>query len=105
MSNVATFEARVATALDQTRALMLNLRHCRDDLWSASLGANYEAAYNGASNPNPTDIPTGGAITQNQMNNAIAAIDSLLDAYEAGTVSESVNIVAEFAPDVLNNGT
>jgi hypothetical protein len=38
------------------------------------------------------------------MNNAISAIDAIIDAYEAGTVSESLNIVAEFAPDVLNSG-
>lgn len=102
MANAAAFEARVATAADQTRALMLNLRHIRDDLWSASLGANYEGVYN--SLPGNGDIPVGGAITKNQMNNAISAIDALIDAYEAGTVSESINIVAEFAPDVLNNG-
>lgn len=102
MANAASFEARVATAADQFRAVMLNFRHIRDDLWSATQGANYEGVYNIL--PNEGDIPSGGAISKNQMNNAIAAIDAILDAYEAGTVSESLNVVAEFAPDVLNNG-
>lgn len=100
MANPATFEARVSTALDETRALASNLRHIFNDLWSASNGANYEAVYNALANQG--DIPQGGAITKNQMNNAISAISTLLTAYE--TVDAAINVVAEFSPNAANWG-
>lgn len=100
MANLECFEIRVSTALDETRALIANLRHIVNDLWSEGSGANYKAVY--AILENQETNPVGGVVTKQQMNNAIAGIETILNTYDS--VSTAINVVAEFSPNVLNLG-
>lgn len=100
MADVTIFEPEVAQLCDDLLAISAQIERIVDHRWSASQGANYEAIYNSLAQQ--TDKPVGGNITKNQMNNAIAALNTINTAILS--VAGGVSTVAEFSPRLLNNG-
>lgn len=81
--NVAQYEGNFEQVADELLALRNRLYSIAVFEWDAATGANFETVYN--SLPLPTDIPVGGEISQNEMNNAISAINSVIAAIDAAS--------------------
>lgn len=93
-----TSTAQVGTMLQAVRAQIFQVVVQR---WSGANGANYEAVYNDL--PNGTDKPSGGNVTKNQMNSCISSLDTVMDAIDSAMAA--IAVVAEFDPELLNNGS
>lgn len=95
LSDVSSFEAQIADAADQLLAVRALLHRLSVNGWRGDTGAGYEQRYNDGV-LTADQSPTGGTITQNEMNNAINAINSILAAID--TAAAPLAIVAEHAP-------
>lgn len=89
--NIVAFETEVANRADEFRALMAAIEYFITERWTDANGAGFESTYNALSLG--SDVPTGGAITKNQMNNAIAAFNAMKSAWEANRAA--LHIVAD----------
>lgn len=81
--NIVQYEGNFEQVATELLALRNRLYSISVFQWDALTGANFEAVYN--SLPNPTDIPVGGEISQNEMNNAVSAINSIIAAIDAAS--------------------
>jgi len=89
--NIKRFETECANRADEYRALHAAIEYLITEPWSDANGAGYEGAYNGLAQE--TDVPSGGAISKNQMNNYIAALNAMKVAWE--TNRAAIHVVAD----------
>lgn len=104
-SNLESFEVRLADFCDLLLSVKAQANRLKRETWSDADGAAYEGVYNAALTPpdfKPLLNGYQGKISKNQANNAISAIQDVITAIE--TKSEFLALVAEFSPNVTNQG-
>lgn len=94
--SVANFESDLAVTCDDLLALRAVIWRLSDHRWSDATGAGFESVYN--SLLTGSSIPAGGAVTKDQANNAINAINSIRASID--NASSALATLAEFKPTV-----
>lgn len=82
--NIVQYEGNFEQVADELLAIRNRLYTISVFDWASATGASFETVYNDGVLP-PSGIPTGGQITQNEMNNAISAINSVIAAIDAAS--------------------